>query len=100
MPGLASGVLYEIDAAWALLVLGRGDLRVGSGGGRRRRPRRRAGERYQRPTKDRGLTCRPLRSTSKCTCGPVERPVDPMSATASPRFTIVPTLTSVRWLCA
>jgi len=47
--------------------------------------------------KERGSTCRPLRSTSKCTCGPVEWPVDPMSATASPRFTVSPTRTSVRW---
>jgi hypothetical protein len=50
-----------------------------------------------RPMKLSGSTCRPLRTTSKCTCGPVERPVEPISAIESPRFTVWPTKTSVRW---
>ena len=41
-----------------------------------------------------GFTCRPFCSTSKCTCGPVERPVEPISAMGWPRVTRSPTVTS------
>src|SRR5207248_9092753 len=87
VPGFESGVLYEIAVPGAQLVRGRGNSRrvVGC-----------AARVDQWPMKESGFTWRPLRSTSKCTCGPVERPLEPMSATDSPRFTIWPTATSVR----
>ena len=64
---------------------------VGAGAGRK------AALFYLRPTKVSGSTCRPFLTTSKCTCGPVDRPVDPISAIESPRLTVWPTETSVRW---
>ena len=42
-----------------------------------------------------GLTRLPLCRTSKCTCGPVERPVEPIMATCCPFLTVSPT--STRW---
>ena len=56
--------------------------------------------RAQRRTNDSGFIGRPSRSTSKCTCGPVERPVEPISATGSPRFTVCPGVTRIFALCA
>ena len=48
----------------------------------------------------RGLTTRPCLCTSKCTCGPVERPVLPNSAMTCPLLTTSPTLTRLALLCA
>lgn len=43
-----------------------------------------------------GFCCTPSTSTSKCRCGPVERPVLPTSAMRWPRLTRSPCLTSMR----
>jgi peptide/nickel transport system permease protein len=40
-----------------------------------------------------GSIWRPFFNTSKWTCGPVERPVDPTNASVSPRATVLPTVT-------
>ena len=45
-----------------------------------------------------GFTALPFRSTSKCTCVPVERPVLPMMATAWPFWTASPSRTRLREL--
>src|SRR5262249_35761541 len=84
--GSGSGVLYAIDAAGAQLVLGPRISRSGAPV-RARAGRTRPASRAQRPMKDSGSTWRPLCSTSKCTCGPVECPVEPMRAIGSPRLT-------------
>ena len=42
-----------------------------------------------------GLTLRPFLSTSKCTWGPVERPVEPINAIVCPLATVSPTSTRV-----
>ena len=47
-----------------------------------------------------GLTAAPPMYISKCTCGPVERPVLPLSAIGSPCSTFWPTFTSSLLLCA
>src|SRR5690606_15759467 len=48
----------------------------------------------------RGSTGSPARTTSKCTCGPVLRPVEPMRAMTSPFSTFSPTDTRFLRLCA
>src|SRR5579885_3690803 len=57
------------------------------------------GERVPR-TKASGSTTRPRYQTSKCTCGPVERPVEPTSEITSPACTRSPTCASSLLLCA
>ena len=46
-----------------------------------------------------GLISRPFLITSKCTCGPVERPEEPISAILKPFSTVSPTETRIFELC-
>ena len=52
------------------------------------------------PRNLRGLTTPPFSQTSKCTCAPVERPVEPALAISWPTRTRSPTRTTRRELCA
>src|SRR5919201_2737210 len=47
-----------------------------------------------------GFCAAPRKRTSKCRCGPVERPVDPTSAILRPRATTSPSLTKSFEQCA
>ncbi len=69
--------------------------------GRRSRPRATRGRSQRLPKRNRAGSCgTPPSSTSKCRCGPVERPELPTSASFWPRLTTSPLRTSTFDVCA
>ena len=76
--------IVRVDSAAEVVVRGRAGIR-----GWQRPGRRVAADGAQWPTNAIGSICVPSLSTSKCTCGPVERPVEPTTATAWPRSHLI-----------
>ena len=77
--------------------------RAASGSAPARRRRRRAARRTKASCSARdaaGSTAAPRRRSSKCRCGPVERPVEPTRPIGAPAATHCPRRTSMRDRCA
>jgi hypothetical protein len=94
---------FNVGRARAISTAGRKNKtpRSGGVGTARKAPALAQVPTLSRPTlsrNGRGLTGRPLTWTSKCTCGPVERPVEPALASCWPARTISPTRTTSREL--